>query len=227
LSGLIRGRGAWGGTCRTLQNRIVAEQQEVLGSNKDADFDDLGKMDLLFNCIRESLRMHPPLIMLMRHCRADLVVSSADKKTYTVPKVCPMVVPLATGAQVADGAVAVGRGAWSRSPRPSSTGSPTSSSSRSSMTPTGEEPSSNESIVACGLHVLLCDPCPRRFAPGREEHKTNFAYVPFGGGIHACLGQQFGLLQLKTVLSVLFRKFELELVSPSGPASRLLQTRLA
>lgn len=41
----------------------------------------------MFNCLRETLRMHPPLIMLMRHCRQDLAVNSEDGKTYTVPKV--------------------------------------------------------------------------------------------------------------------------------------------
>lgn len=44
-------------------------------------------MDLLFNCLRETLRMHPPLIMLMRKCRQDLRVNAEDGKSYTVPKV--------------------------------------------------------------------------------------------------------------------------------------------
>lgn len=74
---------------RALQDRVFAEQQSVLGSqvDKPLDFDDVGKMDLLFNCLRETLRMHPPLIMLMRKCRQDLPVNSEDGKSYTVPKV--------------------------------------------------------------------------------------------------------------------------------------------
>jgi hypothetical protein len=63
----------------------------VLGPDTDVskalDFDAIGKMDLLFNCLRETLRMHPPLIMLMRKCRQDLSVNSEDGKTYTVAKV--------------------------------------------------------------------------------------------------------------------------------------------
>jgi cytochrome P450 len=74
---------------RALQERVFAEQQSVLGADvsKPLDFDAIGKMDLLFNCVRESLRMHPPLIMMMRQCRQDVAVKSEDDKTYTVPKV--------------------------------------------------------------------------------------------------------------------------------------------
>lgn len=57
---------------------------------------------------------------------------------------------------------------------------------------------------------------PNSFAPPREEHRPLFAYAPFGGGLHACLGQQFAFVQLKTVLSVLFSTFELELATPGG-----------
>lgn len=68
---------------------MFAEQQDVLGRNLDKtlEFDDLNKFDLLFNCIRETLRMHPPLLMLMRHCRADLPVTASDGTSYVVPKV--------------------------------------------------------------------------------------------------------------------------------------------
>lgn len=61
----------------------------MLGRNLDKplEFDDLNKFDLLFNCIRETLRMHPPLLMLMRHCRADLPVTASDGTSYVVPKV--------------------------------------------------------------------------------------------------------------------------------------------
>jgi hypothetical protein len=68
---------------------VFAEQQDVLGRNLDKtlEFDDLNKFDLLFNCIRETLRMHPPLLMLMRHCRVDLPVTASDGTSYVVPKV--------------------------------------------------------------------------------------------------------------------------------------------
>lgn len=59
---------------------------------------------------------------------------------------------------------------------------------------------------------------PDRFAPGREEDKkTSFAFSAFGGGRHGCLGEQFGYLQVKTIVSLLLRKFEITPCSPLPP----------
>jgi cytochrome P450 len=42
---------------------------------------------------------------------------------------------------------------------------------------------------------------PERFAPGREEHKQHhFAWIPFGGGPHMCIGQHFAELQVKAIM---------------------------
>jgi sterol 14-demethylase len=59
---------------------------------------------------------------------------------------------------------------------------------------------------------------PDRFGPGREEDKSSpFAYMGFGGGMHSCMGQNFAFVQVKTILSVLFREFEMEMVSETMP----------
>ena len=41
---------------------------------------------------------------------------------------------------------------------------------------------------------------PDRFAPPRKEDQHAYAYIPFGGGRHKCLGSAFAMLQLKTIL---------------------------
>ncbi|KAG7337698.1 lanosterol 14-alpha demethylase [Nitzschia inconspicua] len=50
---------------------------------------------------------------------------------------------------------------------------------------------------------------PDRFAAPREEHKQPYAYLGFGGGMHSCMGQVFAFLQVKTVLSVILKHYEL------------------
>jgi len=56
---------------------------------------------------------------------------------------------------------------------------------------------------------------PDRFAPPRSEDKAKpFSYLGFGGGRHACMGQQFAMLQIKTIWSVLLREFEFEMLDP-------------
>jgi len=54
---------------------------------------------------------------------------------------------------------------------------------------------------------------PDRFAPPREEDaKHPWAYVPFGGGRHRCLGANFAMMQQKAIWSVLLRQFDWALV---------------
>jgi sterol 14-demethylase len=59
---------------------------------------------------------------------------------------------------------------------------------------------------------------PDRFGPGREEDKSSpYAYMGFGGGMHSCMGQNFAFVQVKTILSVLFREYEMEMSADKVP----------
>ena len=51
---------------------------------------------------------------------------------------------------------------------------------------------------------------PDRFAPPREEDKRDFAFIPFGGGRHKCMGNAFALLQIKAILAILLRRYTFE-----------------
>ncbi len=56
---------------------------------------------------------------------------------------------------------------------------------------------------------------PARFAEPRNEHKHHrYAFAPFGGGAHKCIGMVFGQLEIKTVMHRLLRKYRLQLVDP-------------
>ncbi|HWM05787.1 MAG TPA: cytochrome P450 [Actinophytocola sp.] len=50
---------------------------------------------------------------------------------------------------------------------------------------------------------------PDRFGPDRREDKSHrFAYMPFGGGVHKCIGMHFGTYEVKTLAHELVRRFE-------------------
>lgn len=149
-------------------NTVMKEQKEVLGDKKNLEFDDLARMEYLQNCVKESLRLHPPLIMLMRMCMQDCETTFEGKK-YIIPK----------GDIVVASPAAAGR-----------------------MDSVFKNPNSFE---------------PDRFGEERSEHKQQFAYLAFGGGMHACMGQQFGLLQVKVIMSVLFRNFSIQPVEDIFP----------
>jgi sterol 14-demethylase len=155
--------------------RFNAEQTQILGElNPDTplDFDRVNNMEYLQNCVKESLRMYPPLIMLMRMALSDVETSmtvNGEKKSFIIPK----------------GDIVV-----------------------------------TSPAVASRLENVFTKPDtfdPDRFNAERNEQKTPYAYLGFGGGRHACLGQQFGLLQVKTIVSILFRTYKFELVDKEFP----------
>lgn len=53
----------------------------------DLNFDILSEMEVLQRNIKEALRMNPPLIMLMRYCKAPFAVTTRSGKEYVIPKV--------------------------------------------------------------------------------------------------------------------------------------------
>lgn len=49
---------------------------------------------------------------------------------------------------------------------------------------------------------------PDRFAPDRAEHERHpYAFIPFGGGAHMCIGYRFAELQIKAILYQLVRRY--------------------
>ena len=56
---------------------------------------------------------------------------------------------------------------------------------------------------------------PERFAEPRAEHKKHrYAWAPFGGGAHKCIGMTYARLEVKTVLHRMLRRYRLELAHP-------------
>ena len=147
--------------------RLHAELAATLGPDTRAtSMAALQGCSLLHNCMKESLRLAPPLIMLMR-------------KVHTPFAVCGTVVP---------------RDHYVFAPLAVSMNLP-------------------ETAPDCAFTAPATFD-PDRFAPPREEGKGTLAFCAFGGGVHGCLGEQFGYLQVKTIVSILLRRFEIEAVGP-------------
>lgn len=54
---------------------------------------------------------------------------------------------------------------------------------------------------------------PDRFSPNRAEDQTHrYAWAPFGGGAHKCIGLHFATMQVKIFAALLLRRFRVELV---------------
>jgi cytochrome P450 len=55
---------------------------------------------------------------------------------------------------------------------------------------------------------------PARFRPEEERLRPRGSFIPFGAGVHGCLGARYAYMQLRSMLAALLAKHELALVSP-------------
>ncbi|WP_102110175.1 cytochrome P450 [Oceaniglobus roseus] len=66
-------------------------------------------------------------------------------------------------------------------------------------------------------------PDPARFDPGRfsssraEDKRHRFAWTPFGGGAHKCIGMHFSTLQVKLLVACLLPRCRIELAGSPAP----------
>jgi cytochrome P450 len=62
------------------------------------------------------------------------------------------------------------------------------------------------------MHEYWPDPerfDPGRFSPERREDKVHrYAFVPFGGGVHKCIGMHFASMQVKAIMHQVCRRFD-------------------
>ncbi|KAJ9710027.1 hypothetical protein PVL29_001481 [Vitis rotundifolia] len=66
---------------------VLDEQKNLMKKHGNkVDHDILSEMDVLYRCIKEALRLHPPLIMLLRSSHCDFSVTTRDGKEYDIPK---------------------------------------------------------------------------------------------------------------------------------------------
>ena len=144
--------------------RAVAEVDAVYGRDGGLTYQAFRDVPILESVIKEVLRLHPPLVILMRGVLRDFTVEG-----ITIP----------AGSLVA-------------------------------ISP----------AVSHRIPELFRDPerfDPDRYAEGRAEDATPFAWIPFGGGLHRCSGAAFAMMQLKAITMSLLRRFAFELVD--APAS--------
>jgi cytochrome P450 len=79
---------------------------------------------------------------------------------------------------------------------------------------------------------------PDRFTPERVAARPKYAYFPFIGGPHQCIGNEFALLEMQIVLAMVMQNFRLEMLpgqtvkphaslslKPAGPIRMRLEVR--
>ncbi|CAN6205782.1 unnamed protein product [Urochloa humidicola] len=65
--------------------RAAVEEQDRAVAARRVDHDALQGMGALHRCVKETLRLHPPALMLLRHARRGFAVRAMDGREYEVP----------------------------------------------------------------------------------------------------------------------------------------------
>ena len=80
-------------------------------------------------------------------------------------------------------------------------------------TPVGISPIHTHHLPSIWTQPMQFD--PERFSAARAEHRQHpYAYLPFGGGAHLCIGQHFADMEVKSVMHQLLRRFKVSV--PEG-----------
>jgi cytochrome P450 len=53
---------------------------------------------------------------------------------------------------------------------------------------------------------------PDRFLPEQANQRPKFAYLPFGAGLHTCIGKNYALMEVTTILAAIVQRFQIELL---------------
>ena len=142
----------------------VQELDVLYADGREVSFQSLREIPLLEGVIKETLRMHPPLIILMRK-----VVRDFQYRDWVVR---------------AGDLVAISPAVSNRMPE---------------YFPDAEK--------------FL----PARYASDRREDARNpWAWIPFGGGRHKCVGSAFAMMQLKVIFSIVLRRLDFTLAQPES-----------
>ncbi|XP_065832818.1 lanosterol 14-alpha demethylase-like [Oscarella lobularis] len=152
---------------KEYQDKCFAEQLDIGGPRmRPLEYDQLKDMTWLEVCLKETLRLRPPLMTLMRLAKTPLAVDD-----YVIP----------AGHQVC------------------------------------VSPPTNHQLESEWSDSQLFN--PKRFLSDEKKPsgEDKFSYVPFGAGRHRCIGEFFAYVQIKTIWSVLLRKYEFELVNGHFP----------
>jgi cytochrome P450 len=62
---------------------------------------------------------------------------------------------------------------------------------------------------------------PERFSAAREAERPKYAYLPFGAGQRACIGQMFATIEAQLILATLLPRLRFEYTARRAPGLRL------
>lgn len=180
-----------------VAEELLEEQKRVLGKDlPDFTYEDLSRLPLHAQVVKETLRLHSPIHSIMRAVKSPMAVEGT-----------PYVIPPTHTLMAAPGVTSRVAGyfpepmLWEPHRWDAENVEPTKDNKYASLRP----------IIAPST--------------SEEEEKTDYGYglvskgagspyLPFGAGRHRCIGEQFAYVQLQTILAIMVRIFKFK--NPDG-----------
>ncbi|KAJ8736225.1 hypothetical protein PYW08_006881 [Mythimna loreyi] len=198
---------------KDVQDKIVTELKGIFGeSNRWVCMEDLPKMKYIERCIKESLRLYPPVHFISRNLNDTTVLSN-----HTLPPNILCHIPI-----------------YELHHREDLFENPEEFDSDRFLPENCEKchpyayiPFSNHTLppnTLCHIPIyelhhredLFENPeefDPDRFLPENCEKRHPYAYIPFSAGPRNCIGQKFALQEMKIAVAEVMREFELKPVT--------------
>ncbi|NWI42995.1 CP4FN protein, partial [Picathartes gymnocephalus] len=179
------------------QERCRQEVQELLAGRDTADieWEDLSQLPFTTMCIKESLRLHPPVTAVSRSCTED--------------------VPLRDGRVIPKGM------AWPGCPQ---CHCPPSSAVPKVAIPIPPGVICLMSIYGTHHNPdLWPEPevfNPLRFSPENSKGRSPSSFIPFSAGPRNCIGQSFAMAEMKVVVALTLSQFKLRRDTGRPPPRR-------
>ena len=181
-----------------IQEELLEEQKRVLGEDlPPLTHDDLARLPLNAQVVKETLRLHAPIHSVMRKVKVPMPITVSGKnstKSYVIPTGHTLLA--APGVTARESQYFPNPYLWE--PHRWDAGHPLA------YTSSLDE---KEEMYDYGY--------------GLVSKGASSPYLPFGAGRHRCIGEQFAYVQLGTILAAIVRLIR---VSSADPKSRLVDT---
>ena len=172
-----------------VQDELLQEQRDILGVNEDGTikeltYDDLQRLPLHSQTVKETLRIHAPIHSVMRKVKQPMPIEGT-----------PYIIPTTHNLLAAPG---VTSRTSEHFPEPMFW-----EPHRWDETPSEKHAHLSPAHVKEGVPEETED-----YGYGLVSKGAASPYLPFGAGRHRCIGEQFAYAQLQTILATLIREFK-------------------
>lgn len=168
-----------------IVEELLAEQKAVLGADlPELTFEDLSRLPLHSQVVKETLRLHSPIHSIMRAVKSPMPVEGT-----------PYVIPTTHVLLAAPGVTSKSSEYF---PEPS-LWEPHRWDAEASEKYTSLKP-----IMAANVE----DDEKTDYGYGLVSKGASSPYLPFGAGRHRCIGEQFAYVQLQTILVTMVQSFK-------------------